>query len=289
MDLNFSECYDETLETQIESQNEVYSQKKTRSVNYSHYEDLALTRAWLNISEDNIVGIGQKSPRLWGRILAQFHQILGHQSNRNIQSLANRWLNISHDVSKFYGHYNKVGRLNPSGWNDQMKILKDTSKWNAYLLERNQSKQPKKTTKPTEQTTCVNNLNHPTSTLATPIPLDEDVSPIITANLMRPKGRRKAKAKSKKEGTDEDANVILKSINETLKEAAEIEKEKYKAKKKRTELKVMSQSMVGLTHEQQSYFKLQQSMTMQHYKEDGLMSDLEAQNPFGFNFNLNED
>ena len=96
--------------------------RKKRSVNYSHYKDLALTRAWLNISEDSIVGIGQKSPRFWGRILAQFHQILGHQTNRTIQSLANRWLNISHDVSKFCGHYNKVGRLNPSGWNDQMKV-----------------------------------------------------------------------------------------------------------------------------------------------------------------------
>ncbi|KAK1572368.1 hypothetical protein Q3G72_031676 [Acer saccharum] len=114
------------------------------------------------------------------------------------------------------------------------KILKDTSKWNAYLLERNQPKKPKKTTKPNEQTTYVNNLNHPTSTSATPAPVDEDVLPNTAANLIRPEGRQKAKAKRKKESKDDDASAILKSINETLKEAAEIEKEKYKARKKRT-------------------------------------------------------
>lgn len=87
----------------------------------------------------------------------------------------------------------------------------------------------------------------------------------------------------------------MKSINQTLKEAATIEKEKWGAKKRRAdkkalnqEIKVMSQYMVGFTPEQKAYWKLQQSMIIERYKENGCLSNLEKHNVFGGDFDLTE-
>lgn len=70
-------------------------------------------------------------------------------------------------------------------------------------------------------------------------------------------GRRKAKAKAKRnrECKEDEGTLYLKSIDDTLKEATMIEKEKWEAKKKRVEqkaliqeMKVMSQSIYGRTY-----------------------------------------
>ncbi|KAI8562779.1 hypothetical protein RHMOL_Rhmol03G0061800 [Rhododendron molle] len=80
------------------------------------------------------------------------------------------------------------------------------------------------------------------------------------------------------EWRNEESTSFFKSINETLAQTAMIEKEKleakknsekekWEAKKRRNEqqimheeMKVMRQSMVGLTPEKTAYWKLQQSL-----------------------------
>ncbi|KAI8567958.1 hypothetical protein RHMOL_Rhmol02G0161600 [Rhododendron molle] len=316
---------------------DIENQRKTRKTNYSQVEDEALVKAWLHISGDTVVGRDQKSTKLWLRVLESFHQILGRVTERNAQYLQNRWQAISHDVSKFCGYYNKIGRLNPSGWNDQMildeakqqygeiegplqpkpmpfckfkfehcwKLLKDSPKWNDHVLVRNTSKGCKKPSNPQSQAIDLDDLGTP-STPSTPssIPLDEFKSMDHEHNQVRPaERRRKAKAKRKNEWKDEESTLYLKSINETLAQTAIIEKEKLEAKKKseeekweakkrraeqktlREEMKVMRQSMVGLTPEQAAYWKLQQSLIVERYKANGLLRDLETyEKNYDFNF-----
>ncbi|KAG5564570.1 hypothetical protein RHGRI_000676 [Rhododendron griersonianum] len=322
-------------ETQMESEN----QRKTRKTNYSQYEDEALVKAWLHISGDAVVGRDQKSTKLWMRVLESFHQILGRITERNAQGMQNRWQAISHDVSKFCGYYNKIGRLNPSGWNDQMildeakkqygeiegplqakpvhfckfkfehcwKLLNDSPKWNDHVLMRNTSKGCKKPSNPQSQVIGLDDLGTPppsTTSTQCSIPLDEFKSQDDEHDQVRPaEGRRKTKAKRKNEWRDEESTLFLKSINETLAQTAMIEKEKLEAKKNfekekseakkrrneqkimHEEMKVMRQSMVGLTPEQAAYWKLQQSLIVERYKANGFLTDLETnENNYGFNF-----
>ncbi|KAI8546680.1 hypothetical protein RHMOL_Rhmol07G0138500 [Rhododendron molle] len=281
---------------------EIENQRKTRKTNYSQVEDEALVKAWLHISGDAVVGRDQKSTKLWLRVLESFHQILGRVTERNAQGLQNRWQAISHDVSKFCGYYNKIGRLNPSRWNDQMI---DSLKWNDHVLVRNTSKGCKKPSNPQSQAIDLDDLGTP-STPSTPslILLDEFKSMDHEHNQVRlAEGRRKAKAKRKNEWRDEESTLYLKSINETLAQTAIIEKEKLEAKKKseeekweakkrraeqktlREEMKVMRQSMVGLTPEQATYWKLHQSLIVERYKANGLLRDLETyEKNYDFNF-----
>lgn len=50
----------------------------------------------------------------------------------------------------------------------------------------------------------------------------------------------------------------------------------------------MSQSMVGITPEQQAYLRLQQSIIIQRYKSSGVMPNTETSNAFDFTVDLNE-
>ncbi|KAF7123937.1 hypothetical protein RHSIM_Rhsim12G0055400 [Rhododendron simsii] len=273
-----------------------------------------------------VTGGGSRSNWLMNNINA------GGTTERNSQGLQNRWQIISHDVSKFCGHYNKIGRLNRSGWNDQMiideakqqfrqiegplqakpvqfykfkyehcwQILKDSSKWNNHVLAQNTNKVSKKSSNPQSQAIGLDDMGSPP--LSTPLspsppgstPLGEAISLDDAHNQLRPEGRQKTKAKRNNEGKDDESTLYLKSINETLKDAAVIEKEKLEAKKSfekekqeakkrrieqkamHEERKVMSQSLVGLTPEQVTYWKLQQSIIIERYKANGLMQDPES-------------
>ncbi|KAI8559746.1 hypothetical protein RHMOL_Rhmol04G0198200 [Rhododendron molle] len=174
------------------------------------------------------------------------------------------------------------------------KLLKDSPKWNDHVLVRNTSKGCKKPSNPQSQAIDLDDLGTP-STPSTPssIPLDEFKSMDHEHNQVRPaERRRKAKAKRKNEWKDEESTLYLKSINETLVQTAIIEKGKLEAKKRRAEqktlceeMKVMRQSMVGLTPEQAAYWKLQRSLIVERYKANGLLRDLETyEKNYDFNF-----
>ncbi|KAH7843105.1 hypothetical protein Vadar_012638 [Vaccinium darrowii] len=254
----------------MESQSPVHSQleeenqrktRKARKQNYVQAEDEALVKAWLHIPGDAVVGRDQKSTKLWMWILQSFHEFLGRITERETQGLQNRWQTISHDVSKFCGNYNKIGRLNPSGWNDQMiideakqqfgeiegplqtkpvqfykfkfehcwKILKDSPKWNDHMF------------------------------------------------LFEPHPRLEEATKIEKE------KLEVKKSSEKEKWAAK--KRRIEQKKMHEERKVMSQSLVGLSPDQEAYWKLQQSLIVSCYKANGFMVDKETcGNDFDFNF-----
>ncbi|KAG5556512.1 hypothetical protein RHGRI_006944 [Rhododendron griersonianum] len=141
------------------------------------------------------------------------------------------------------------------------KLLKDSPKWNDNVLVQNTSKGCKKPSNPQSQAIDLDDLGTP-STLCS-IPLDEFKS-------MDHEHNEKEKLEAKKKS----------------------EEEKWEAKKRRAEqktlheeMKVMRQSMVGLTPEQAAYWKLQQSLIVERYKANGFLTDLETyEKNYDFNF-----
>ncbi|KAI8530497.1 hypothetical protein RHMOL_Rhmol11G0063700 [Rhododendron molle] len=281
----------QTMESQSQFQSQMEeNKKKTRKTNYLQDEDEALVKAWLHVYKDSVVGRDQRSTKLWMRVLECFHQILGRTTERNSQGLQNRWQIISHDVSKFCGHYNKIGRLNHSGWNDQMiideakqqfgeiegplqpkpvqfykfkyehcwLILKDSSKWNNHVLIRNTTKASKKSSNPQSQAIGLDEMGSPPLSTPSP-PSSTPLGETVFQN---------------------DATVIDKEKWEAKKS---FEKEKLEAKKRRIEQKAMheerkviSQSLMGPTPEQVAYWMLQQSIIVERYKTNGLVQDPET-------------
>ncbi|KAE9445666.1 hypothetical protein C3L33_22436, partial [Rhododendron williamsianum] len=185
-------------------------------------------------------------------------------------------------------------------------ILKDSSKWNNHVLIRNTTKASKKSSNPQSQAIGLDDMGSPPLSTPSPpssTPLGETDFQNGAHNQIRPEGRQKTKVKRKNEGKDDESTLYLKSINETLKDATVIEKEKWEAKKSfekekleakkrrieqkamHEERKLMSQSLVGLTPEQVVYWKLQQSIILERYKTNGLVQDPETfESVLGFDY-----
>ncbi|KAH7860047.1 hypothetical protein Vadar_008509 [Vaccinium darrowii] len=258
----------------VQSQLEEETQRKTRKarkLNYIPAEDEALVKAWLHISGDAVIDEAKQ----------QFGEIEGPLQTKPVP------------FYKFkFEHC----------W----KILKDSPKWNDHVLIRNTSKVSKKPSNPQSQAIDSDDQGSPPSfTPSTPCPtlLDEVISLDHGHDEVRAVGKKKTKAKRKNEGKDDESTLYLKNINERLEEATKIEKEKlevkkssekekWAAKKRRIEQKemqeerkVMSQSLVGLSPDQEAYWKLQQSLIVSRYKANGFIVNKETcGNDFDFNF-----
>ena len=119
-----------------------------RGIDYSEDEDLVLTMAWIEISEDAIVGSEQKGDNFWERIKSKFLLIWKKRrgedkaykdrvSHRTAVALKNRWITrINHDCQKFESHYQKVAKLKQSGTTHEdwiaaaHKFFLEDSSWN---------------------------------------------------------------------------------------------------------------------------------------------------------------
>ncbi|KAL7226869.1 hypothetical protein ACSBR1_021857 [Camellia fascicularis] len=158
---NIDEHY--LMESQYLNQN---TQKKPqRGGNFTIEEDKLLVSAWLNISLDAVHGNEQKRSTYWKRVWDFFHEHKKFESNRNENSLMNRWSTIQLAMNKFCGCYAQIESLHQSGINEDDKIckakimykelkkstfqfehcwimLRDQPKW---VVECEKKKQPKKT------------------------------------------------------------------------------------------------------------------------------------------------
>ena len=77
--------------------------------NWTTAEDIALTKAWLYISVDSIVGKVQTSERMWNRILNAWREHMGeYDETRNTNGLSCRWGTIQAAVNKFHGLYERL-------------------------------------------------------------------------------------------------------------------------------------------------------------------------------------
>ncbi len=79
--------------------------QKKRGKNFTETEEIQLVRAYLSVSQDPITGTGQKGQAFWERITENFNNSNEAGIVRPISSLESKWAVISHDVSKFVGHF----------------------------------------------------------------------------------------------------------------------------------------------------------------------------------------
>jgi hypothetical protein len=98
---------------------------KTRT-NWTKQEDVFLCIAFVNVSEDPVVGTGQKSKEFWSRVNKMFKELVKKRSseleewvrntNREETSMQNRFKKlIAKNVLLFNPYYSKVKKAKPSG------------------------------------------------------------------------------------------------------------------------------------------------------------------------------
>lgn len=111
-----------------------YSSTMGRGVDYSEDEDIILTMAWLEISEDAVTGAEQKADSFWDRVKTKYQMVWKSRrgedktyrdkvSLRSATALKSRWTSrINHDCQKFGAYYQKVVNLNESGKTKEDRI-----------------------------------------------------------------------------------------------------------------------------------------------------------------------
>ncbi|XP_026400133.1 glutathione S-transferase T2-like [Papaver somniferum] len=78
-------------------------------------EDVALTKAWLYVTQDAITGRDQPSDRMWNRIWGVWRDNMVNPDGRGWNALKCHWKGIQTQVCKFHGIYEMLERHPPSG------------------------------------------------------------------------------------------------------------------------------------------------------------------------------
>lgn len=209
--------------------------KKTHSTeptvlhrNWNTDEDIALTKAWLAISVDSIIGNNQKFDKVWNRIFKAWRKNMGDQCDmtRNANALGCRWGVIHGAVTKFLDLYERLECHPRSGTNpEHMKgeamrmymdlnegqpfkfehcweIMKNNPKWCTQYLSLGQALKKQKTSNgssidtlfPSKSTTSTYSFSHGRF-----INRDTSVTESITFDeVARPPGRKVCKEKKKR-------------------------------------------------------------------------------------------
>ncbi|XP_062213680.1 glutathione S-transferase T3-like [Phragmites australis] len=98
---------------------------KTGRTKWTYEEDELLVSAWLNVSQDPVVGTDQSKDTYWGRIAKYFNTYRKPtMMTRSDKALINHMKLITDAVRKFAVHVRKVERLNPSGTNERDKMAR---------------------------------------------------------------------------------------------------------------------------------------------------------------------
>lgn len=89
--------------------------KAIHTGNFKPDEDLALVRAWQEISLDAVVGKDQLADRYWTRIEERFIFHIGRKTKRTLKSLINRWGTIQENCNRWMSCRDQVKKSPPSG------------------------------------------------------------------------------------------------------------------------------------------------------------------------------
>ncbi|CAL5396719.1 unnamed protein product [Camellia sinensis] len=220
-------------ESPLSPQIESTTKKSQRGGNFSTEEDNLLVSAWLNTSLDAIHGNEQKHKTYWNRVWEYFHKYKTFTSERNQNSLMNRWSTIQLGTNKFCGFFAQIESMHQSGVNEQDKIGKaklmyqefqkasfpfehcwNVLRYQPKWLEECEKKKPKK-----KKTSATSSPFAPEAiNLA-----DDDVSHDAYVDLERPLGRKAEKERLNKRKSKDSAGSnyagILNGIMEDKKKA----------------------------------------------------------------------
>lgn len=97
---------------------------KARSKNFTKEDQIALCHAWLDVSEDPVVGNDQGGADFWAKVSFAFNQALmdlGHEDRcREAGSIQIHWRDtLQKAVNKFCGSYSKAKQVEKSGYTEQ--------------------------------------------------------------------------------------------------------------------------------------------------------------------------
>jgi len=98
-----------------------------RAANYTADEDRLLCRTWLSVGLDPAVGTDQNRDTYWERMKEFFDSYNQSVYERTKRSLRSRWSLIQTDCQKWAGVLAAVDVMNPSGTNENDKVLCCTS------------------------------------------------------------------------------------------------------------------------------------------------------------------
>ena len=110
---------------------------KVRSKNFTKDDQMTLCHAWLDVSEDPLVGTDQCSANFWAKVAAAFNRSMSESGNgdryREPNSIQLHWRDIlQKSVNKLCGAYAKAKHVEKSGYTEQdyidlaMKIYSDS-------------------------------------------------------------------------------------------------------------------------------------------------------------------
>ncbi|XP_073038245.1 uncharacterized protein [Primulina eburnea] len=113
-----------------------------RGAAFSIEEDKLLVMAYLDVSQNPIIGINQSRDRLWSRVAATYNEQLAGNSTepRTTKALQCRWFNINKIVQNFSSCVSQVELSRPSGASekdilDQAKALFKQSTGSTWRLD----------------------------------------------------------------------------------------------------------------------------------------------------------
>ncbi|KAF7145479.1 hypothetical protein RHSIM_Rhsim04G0125600 [Rhododendron simsii] len=190
-----------TQASQTSAQMGSTSKKPQRGSNFTNEEDKLLVSAYLNISLDAVQGNDQKRKTYWRRVWDYFHKHKSFVSERNENSLMNRWSAIQLSVNKFCGCYAQIELRHQSGITEEDK-LRYQLKW----LEDFERKKRKK------------NKTWIVPSLSTPKLVDLGEGDATFVDLERPPGNKGEKERLKKRKKAEISTSPLAGILTVIKE-----------------------------------------------------------------------
>ena len=101
---------------------------KAKSSNFSLAEDVYIAKAWVYVSEDSVVGVGQRIDDYWKKLFVAFCEWCDRDRNvdlspvergRTPTSVMERWNRvINKRVQAFAATYKQVTRSPKSGWKE---------------------------------------------------------------------------------------------------------------------------------------------------------------------------
>jgi hypothetical protein len=99
---------------------EVHSTSATKKVarrakNFSHQEDEVICSAWINGSQDAIIGMNQTSGGYWKRFADYYDKYKPEGSQRTQIAIQHMWKTIQKEVNKFCAYLSKIEHRNESG------------------------------------------------------------------------------------------------------------------------------------------------------------------------------
>ncbi|XP_076937006.1 glutathione S-transferase T3-like [Bidens hawaiensis] len=90
-------------------------------------EEAALAQAWIDTSEDSVLGDGKRTAIFWAEICDKFFEIIGRGRYRGDDSVSNKWKAMVLKMNHFSAFHTRLKNNRGSGTNDA-DLLKDMLK-----------------------------------------------------------------------------------------------------------------------------------------------------------------